>query len=31
MWSSINANTNFYKEVENLFGILFIETYAGIE
>ncbi len=25
MWSSINSNTNFYKEIENLFSILYNE------
>lgn len=27
LWSSINNNTNFYKEIENLFNIVHSETY----
>ena len=27
IWSSINNNTNFYKEIENLFTIVHNETY----
>jgi hypothetical protein len=27
IWSSINANTNFYKEIENMFNIVHNETY----
>ena len=28
-WSTINANTNFYKEIENLFSIVHGEMYSG--
>lgn len=30
-WSTINANTNFYREIENLFSIVHGETYSGSE
>jgi hypothetical protein len=28
-WSTINANTNFYKEIENLFALVHGETYSS--
>ena len=31
MWSSLNSNTNFYKELENLFGIIYTETFNAID
>jgi hypothetical protein len=27
IWSSININSNFYREIENLFNIVHNETY----
>ena len=31
LWSTINSNTNFYKEIELLFSIVHGETYIGSE
>jgi len=31
LWSTINTNTNFYKEIELLFSIVHGETYTGSE
>ena len=28
-WNTINSNTNFYKEIESLFSILYTENYKG--
>ena len=28
-WTTINANTNFYKEIESLFSIIYNESYAN--
>jgi hypothetical protein len=29
IWSSINSNTNFYKEIESLFSIVHGEIYSN--
>lgn len=29
IWSSINSNTHFYKEIENLFTIIHNESYTN--
>ena len=29
-WTTINSNTNFYKEIESLFSIVYSDSYANL-